>query len=276
MTDLDWAAMADVMELEGEANRPYVQQALAELAHLEPKRIMDIGSGPGVAACQLAAAFPKAEVTAVDGTPELLARAEQRAKLLGVELRTREAEFPTGLDELEAADLIWSAQAVHHVGDQQDALNRMARLLTTDGVLAVVEGGLPTRWLPNDLGFGRPGLQARIDAAMSERFNQMRAELPGSVAAVETWADMLRTAGLVETRSKTFLVDRPAPLDDDTRRWVRGTVERYRHGLEGQLDAEDLATLDRLLDPTDPAGIDRRSDLFLLTAKTVHFGRKPA
>ncbi|MER5388539.1 methyltransferase domain-containing protein [Saccharopolyspora sp. NPDC002686] len=276
MTDLDWAAMADVMELEGEVNRPYVQQALAELAHLEPQRIMDVGSGPGVAACQLAAVFPQAQVTAVDGTPELLVRAEQRAKRLGVELRTREAEFPAGLDELEAADLIWSAQAVHHVGDQQDALNRMARLLTADGVLAVVEGGLPTRWLPNDLGFGRPGLQTRIDAAMSERFNQMRAELPGSVATAETWADMLRTAGLVEARSKTFLVDRPAPLDGDTRRWVRGTLERYRHGLDGQLDAEDLATVDRLLDPADPAGIDRRPDLFLLTAKTVHFGRRAA
>ncbi|RKT81967.1 Methyltransferase domain-containing protein [Saccharopolyspora antimicrobica] len=276
MTDLDWAAMADVLELEGEAHRPYVQLALAELAQLEPQRIMDIGSGPGVAACQLAAAFPKAEVTAVDGTPELLARAEQRAKRLGVELRTRVAEFPAGLDDLGTADLIWTAQTVHHVGDQQDALNRLARLLTPGGVLAVVEGGLPTRWLPHDLGFGRPGLQSRVDAAMSERFNQMRAELPGSVATVETWADMLRTAGLEGTRSKTFLVDRPAPLDDGTRRWLRGTAERYRHGLQDHLDAEDLATLDRLLDPADPMGLDQRPDLFLLTAKTVHFGHNPA
>ncbi|MER6992069.1 methyltransferase domain-containing protein [Saccharopolyspora hirsuta] len=276
MTDLDWAAMADVLELEGEAHQPYVQQALAELAQLEPQRIMDVGSGPGVAACQLAAAFPEAEVTAVDGSPELLARAEQRAERLGVELRTRVAEFPDGLGELGTADLIWTAQAVHHVGDQQDALNRLARLLTPGGVLAVVEGGLPARWLPHDLGFGRPGLQTRIDAAMSERFNQMRAELPGSVATVETWADMLRTAGLDGTRSRTFLVDRPAPLADGARRWLRGTVERYRHGLQDHLDAEDLATLDRLLDPADPLGLDQRPDVFLLTAKTVHFGRKPA
>ncbi|MER7083850.1 Methyltransferase domain-containing protein [Saccharopolyspora kobensis] len=276
MTDLDWAAMADVLELEGEAYQPYVQLALAELAQLEPQRITDVGSGPGVAACQLAAAFPKAEVTAADGTPELLARAEQRAKRLGVELRTRVAEFPAGLDDLGTADLIWTAQTVHHVGDQQDALNRLARLLTPGGVLAVVEGGLPTRWLPHDLGFGRPGLQSRIDAAMSERFNQMRAELPGSVATVETWADMLRTAGLEGTWSKTFLVDRPAPLDDGTRRWLRGTVERYRHGLQDHLDAEDLATLDRLLDPAEPMGLDQRPDLFLLTAKTVHFGHNPA
>lgn len=34
--DFDWAAMADLLELEGETHRPYVQQALAELTHLTP------------------------------------------------------------------------------------------------------------------------------------------------------------------------------------------------------------------------------------------------
>ena len=91
-----------------------------------------------------------------------------------------------------------------------------------------------------------------------------------------TGRDLLRAAGLERVWSRTFLVDRPAPLDDRTRRWVRGTVERFRHGLRDHLDAEDLATLDRLLDPADPLGLDRRQDLFLLTAKTVHFGRRPA
>ncbi|WP_373313174.1 class I SAM-dependent methyltransferase [Streptomyces morookaense] len=273
--DFDWAAMADLLELEGEAHSPYVRQALEELAHLSPRRILDIGSGPGVAACRLAETFPKAEVTAVDGAPELLARARERAGRLGVRLRTQEAAFPEGLADLEPADLVWSAQVVHHVGDQQDALDRLARLLEPGGTLAIVEGGLPVRWLPRDLGFGRPGLQERLDAARALNYNRMRDELPGTVAVVEDWPGMLRAAGLTDVRSKSFLVDRPAPLDDRARRSVRLWLERMRSMLGEFLDADDTATLDRLLDPTDPAGVDHRADLFLLTAKTVHFGRRP-
>ncbi|MCA6091202.1 class I SAM-dependent methyltransferase [Streptomyces sp. SCA3-4] len=275
MNDFDWAAMADLLEREGEAHGPYVDQALEQLRHLTPRRILDIGSGPGVAACRLAAAFPLAEVTAVDGAPELLTRATERAERLGVRLRTEVAGFPEGLDGLAPADLVWTGQVVHHVGDQQDALARLAGLLEPDGVLAVVEGGLPARWLPRDIGFGRPGLQDRLGAAMAERFSRMRAELPGSVAVVEDWAGMLRTAGLTDVRSKTFLVDRPAPLDRDARQSVRQMLQRHRTVLDGVLDADDVATIERLLDPADPAGVDRRPDVFLLTAKTVHFGRRP-
>ena len=150
MTDHDWAAMAEVLELEGEAHQPSVRQALAELAGLEPRRVVDVGSGPGVAACLLADAFPEAEVIAVDGSPELLHRAEQRAQRLGVRLHTRVAEFPAGLADLEPADLVWAAQVLHHVGDPRDALHRLVRLLRPGGALAVVEGGLPTRWLPHE------------------------------------------------------------------------------------------------------------------------------
>jgi SAM-dependent methyltransferase len=185
------------------------------------------------------------------------------------------AEFPEGLAGLGPADLVWSAQVVHHVGDQQGALDQLAGLLEPGGVLALVEGGLPARWLPRDLGFGRPGLQARLDAAVADRFSRMRAELPGSVAVVEDWPGMLRAAGLTELRSQTFLVDHPAPLAEGPRKSVRRSLERHREMLDELLDAEDLATLDRLLDPADPAGVDRRADLFLLTAKTVHFGRRP-
>ncbi|WP_216216641.1 class I SAM-dependent methyltransferase [Amycolatopsis aidingensis] len=273
MNEHDWAAMADLLELEGAAHDHYLHQAIGQLREHDPLRVLDVGSGPGVAACELAAAFPRAEVTAVDGSAELLARAERRADRLGVRLRTSVAEFPADLAGLPRADLVWSGQTVHHVADQQDALNRLAGLLEPGGVLAIAEGGLPSRWLPRDLGFGRPGLQARLDAAMAEAFDRMRAELPGSVPVVEHWPRLLRAAGLTGTYSKSFLVEHPAPLAEQPRRWVRLWFQRMREALAESLDQDDLTTLDRLLDPDDPDGIDRRADLFLLATKTVHFGR---
>lgn len=275
MEDFDWAAMAELLEIEGETDAPYVRQALDELTGSAPRRVLDIGSGPGVAACRMAAVFPEAEVVAVDGSPELLARAAERARRLGVRLETRVAEFPADLDQLGPADLVWSAKVVHHVGDQQDALRRLAGLLRPGGVVAITEGGLPTRSLPRDLGFGRPGLHARLDAAMAERFAAMRADLPGSVRVVEDWAGMLRAAGLVDVRSRSFLVEHPAPLDERLRPSVRRSLEHSRHALGDWLDADDLATVQRLLDPESPDCVDRRPDLFVLAAKTVHFGSRP-
>lgn len=273
-TEIDWAAMADTLELEGQVYEPYVRGALEELSDLAPKRILDIGSGPGAAACQIAEQFGDAEVIAVDGSPELLERAEKLAARKGVHLNTKVADFPEHLSELGLADLVWSSHVIHHVGDQQDALNKLAELLNSAGMLAITEGGLPTRWLPRDCGLGRPGLEERLDVARSEWFNQMRDETADSVAVIEDWSSMLRSAGLTDVYSKTFLIDHPAPLAERLRGFVRDSLDRARQ-FEDLLDAEDVQTVQRLLDPDDPLGVDRRADLFLKSARTVHFGRKP-
>jgi SAM-dependent methyltransferase len=267
--------MAESLVGEAEAFQPFLDGAFADLADLKPERVIDVGSGPGVAACLLAQRFPDAEVVAADGTPELLEHARQRAERLGVRLVTRHANFPEDLAALPEADLIWTSHVMHHVGDQVAALTALAGRLRPGGVLAVGEGGLPRRTLPRDIGFGRPGLQVRLDAAVSERFERMRAELPGSVAVVEDWPEMLRAAGLIDARSRSYLVDRPAPLTGGARHWVRQDLQRHRDSLGDVLDADDLATLDRLLDPADPAGIDQRPDVYLLTARTVHVARRP-
>lgn len=291
----DWAAMAEYLVLNAETHEPYYAQAFAGMN--APRRILDIGSGPGVIACHLAQRFPDAEVVAVDGSPELLELAAHRAHHLGVGLTTRVAEFPDGLGDLGTADFVWSAQVMHHVGDQQGALRRLAALVEPGGRLSIVEGGLPARWLPRDVGFGCPGLQSRLDALTDSAFAQMRAELPGSVTTVENWPAMLQAAGLVDAHSKTYLVDHPAPLAEGPRRLVRILLERARDILmappAGSLrtvlaesvdaasvaaeavDRDDRATIDRLLDPDDPAGIDHRPDVFFLAAKTVHSATRP-
>lgn len=60
------------------------------------RRILDIGSGPGVASCILAHVFPQASVVAVDRSAAPLARAEVRAAERGLtgRIATRRAERP--------------------------------------------------------------------------------------------------------------------------------------------------------------------------------------
>lgn len=274
-SDLDWAEMGPMLESQAEVFTPMYERALAWLGKevTEPGLIVDAGSGPGVLSCLFAEAFPGARVVAVDGAGPLLERAAARAARLGVADRfgTLTGELPGALDELDyPADLLWASRSLHHLGDQRAALAAFAARLAPGGTLAVLEGGLPSRFLPRDIGMGRPGLQARLDALEQDRFAAMRAELPGSVAETEDWPALLASAGLKHTRTRTFLLDLPAPVPDRVRAYVAETLGRFRDSIGEALDTEDRAVLDRLLDPADEAGVHRRPDVFVLAAHTVY------
>lgn len=279
-TEIDWAEMAALLESEAELFTPLYERALGWLAKemTEPGLIVDAGSGPGVISCLFAEVFEGARIVAADGSAPLLERAAARAARYGVGDRfgTLTGELPGVLDELEyPADLLWASRSVHHLGDQRAALAAYAARLAPGGMLAVMEGGLPTRYLPRDIGIGRPGLQARLDAVEADWFTSMRTELPGSVAHTEDWPALLAAAGLHHSRSRTFLLDLPAPAGDRVRSHVVATLTRTRDRLAEELDADDRATLDRLLDPADEASVHHRPDVFYLAAHTVHTAVRP-
>jgi len=249
-TDVDWQVMADQLENGGDLQLPVLRRTAARLSELmdpqtKVRRILDIGSGPGVMTCVLAG-----------------------------RVAVRQAQLPEGLDSgdehgeggLGPADL----------GDQQAALNQLAHVLRPGGLLAVAEGGLPMRFLPRDIGIGRPGLQTRLDAAQERWFQIMRAELPGSTTVVEHWPAMLSCAGLIGVASFTSLLDLPAPLGEPARAFLHGHLTRLRERAREFLNAQDHTTLDVLLDPRAPEGILRRADAFLLSATTVFTGLSPA
>lgn len=274
-TDVDWAEMGPELEAQAELFTPLYEHTMAWLAkrQTEPGLIVDAGSGPGVISCLLADTFPGARVVAVDASEALLERAGARAGRLGVADRfgTLAGELPDVLDDLDyPADLLWVGRTLHHLGDQRAALAAFAGRLTLGGTLALQEGGLSARFLPRDVGFGRPGLQARLDALEEEWFAAMRADLPGTVVETEDWPALLAAAGLRPSGTRSFLLDLPAPTTDRARAYVVTTLTRTRDGIGDHLDADDRATLDRLLDPDDKASVYHRPDLFLLAAQTVY------
>src|SRR3982750_2052427 len=66
---VDWATRAADLIAEAEVHAPMVDRALAWLAQRVPgaTRVLDVGSGPGVAACSFAALLPSATGIAADG-----------------------------------------------------------------------------------------------------------------------------------------------------------------------------------------------------------------
>ena len=88
--EFDWAAMVGFAEREAEVLLPVLTEATLSLADiceregLAVRRILDVGSGPGVATTVLAERFQSATVVAADGSREMLERAEARARGLGL------------------------------------------------------------------------------------------------------------------------------------------------------------------------------------------------
>ena len=276
----DWAAQLTRLELGEELHLDFFKAAAAWLRELRgparTERILDVGSGAGVVTTVLADAFPDTELVAVDVDAVLLDAVMSRAERAGLAQRVQalRAALPDDAARLPEADLIWSSDALHHVGDQQAAVDLLFQRIRPGGLLAICEGGLPARFIPSAIGFGRPGLQTRIDAASAEGFTAMRAALPNSTSAVDDWPGLLRASGAEAISSRSFLVDLPAPLPARARTALSTNLAAQRDWLVDRLDADDLNTITRLLDADDPAGLMHRPDVFFLAARTVHTARR--
>lgn len=281
--DHDWAAMVAYTEREGEVVLPFLVNAASLLARmcardgLEVRRIVDVGCGPGVGTCVLAAQFTAATVVATDGSPEMLANVVARAERIGLSDRveTRVVEMPDGLTSLGQADLVWASMVLHHVGDEVAALRGLRALLPPGHLLALVEFGDPLRLLPDEVDLGRPGLWERLDAARAAWLADMRAGLPGAATSSE-YPTMLESAGFEVLVDRVVPVHVDAPLDARARELVQHHVSNMRARLGRYADPADLDVIDALADETNPAGIAQRDDAVyhasrrLLVARAVH------
>ena len=280
LDEADWEALVGHAELEGELLLAFVTHTAEWIAELRGadappvRRVLDIGSGPGVGTCELARLFPDGQVVAVDGSPAMLERTAARAAEHGLDHRiaTHLAELPNGLDGLEPADVIWVSMSLHHVGDEINALGVLRALLVRSGLLAVVEMAEPMQVLPDELDIGRPGLAERLDRAERDWFAAMRAGLSGSRPTTEL-ASMLSSAGFDVVGSRLALERFAPPLSDTARRFAARHVGRAHQVFHELLDEDDLRTLDVLSDPDDPRSVLRRGDVFVATSRQILVAR---
>jgi SAM-dependent methyltransferase len=285
---VDWAEKAAGLVEVARDEQAWYEAMVPALLRPDDRIVVDIGCGGGGMTLALAAGLgERGRVVAVDAEPELLAavRAELAARssepLARVDLV--EADLGEGVAPVRTvlaspADLVWASASVHHVGDQQAAVDALVGLLAPDGQLALAEGGLAARHLPWDLGVGEPGLELRLDVANDRWFTRMRDELPGTVQMPYGWTEALRRAGLENVTTRTTLREWPAPMPEPDRHRLADRFVRWVDRLRptGFLAQADLAAWDWLLDPDDPAWLGHRTDIYRLEARSVHRGVRSA
>lgn len=201
---------AQYLRFGDERTRP-AADLLARVPLLAPGRIVDLGCGPGNSTALLANRYPRAELTGLDNSPEMLARARREGPqgATWVEADIAAAEFAVPID------LLFSNAALQWVPDHLAVLPRLVGCLSPGGVLAIQ--------LPRN--FAAPSHQA------------IRA-----VAARPSWAAMLAEAdGLREVPDGAAFYDALHPVasaidiweteylhllsgEDPVLNWVRGTA----------------------------------------------------
>ncbi len=274
-TEHDWAAMADLLDLDAEILPAYLPEVTAWLRRLADgaprRRVLDLGAGTGTATIALAQRFGAAEVIAVDGSEQLLSRVRAKALDLGLAARVRTvaADLDGPWPELPPVDVVWASMSLHHLADPDRVLKDVFATLRPGGLVAVAEMAAPLRFLPDDLGLGRPGLESRCQAALAGE----RADSLPHLGA--DWGVRLERAGFALVARREFVLDPRRPYPSSTGRYAQGFFRRTRAALEDRLDADDLATVDALTADDGPASLLRRGDLLVRGTRTGWVARRP-
>jgi trans-aconitate 2-methyltransferase len=130
MADSDWNPEL-YRRFEDERTRP-ARELLARVGLTTPKRVYDLGCGPGNSTELLIERFPDAQVIGTDNSEPMLASARQRLPHGRFELGDIAQWQPA-----EPPDLIYANASLQWVGQHEALLPRLFAALAPGGVLAV-------------------------------------------------------------------------------------------------------------------------------------------
>jgi trans-aconitate 2-methyltransferase len=118
------------MSFAAERTRP-AAELLARVPLENPKRVADLGCGPGNSTALLAARWPDADLEGVDNFPEMLAE----ARASGIKARWTEADVARWVPNAPC-DAIFSNATLQWVPDHESLLPRLMADLAPDGLFA--------------------------------------------------------------------------------------------------------------------------------------------
>jgi trans-aconitate 2-methyltransferase len=193
-----------------ERGRPFLD-LIARIFRDDPRRVVDLGCGPGNLTALLSARWPNAAVEGVDSSPEMI----ERASALATSALTFRVEDVATWQLPADADVVVSNATLQWVPRHEELLRSWAAALPPRGWLAFQVPG----------NFGSPSHTLMRSLASSPRWAEQVGDVlrhHDAVGSPESYATLLLDAGLsVDIWETTYVHQLSGP--DPVLEWVRGT-----------------------------------------------------
>jgi len=195
-------------KFEDERSRP-AAELLARVPLEQPRRVVDLGCGPGNSTELLPGRYPAAEVVGLDSSPDMLAAARKRLP----DLNFIEADVACWAPD-RPVELLYSNATFQWVRGHRDVLGRLLATLPSGGVLALQ--------MPDNL--SEPTHRLMLDVALEGPWRTKfaapieREEIPPAAAYYDLLKPLASTVDIWTTIYNHPLADAAAILE-----WVRGT-----------------------------------------------------
>ncbi|MBX3703100.1 MAG: methyltransferase domain-containing protein [Steroidobacteraceae bacterium] len=133
--------------------RRFKRALIGQAGILPGQRVLDLATGTGTLAIWIKQAQPAAEVTGVDVDPEILARAERKARLAHAEISLRQARSDTLPFPARYFDRVMSSLFFHHLTwqDKVRTAGELFRVMRPGAELHVADWGRPANPLMRGL-----------------------------------------------------------------------------------------------------------------------------
>ena len=193
-----------------ERGRPFLD-LIARIDAESPRRVVDLGCGPGNLTGLLAQRWPDADVLGLDSSPEMI----ERAQAPGVRFAVGDLREWVS-DEPEQVDVLVSNATLQWVPDHLELLPRLVERVSPGGWFAFQVPG----------NFDEPSHTIRRDLAAEERYVEHTADVavPDSQDPA-TYLEVLAATGCtVDAWETTYL--HVLTGDDPVFTWVSGTGAR--------------------------------------------------
>ena len=127
----DWKP-TEYLKFEKERTQPSID-LVARINHNNPKRIIDIGCGPGNSTNIVRSRWRDAEIIGLDSSAAMINKAKENFP----EMKWHRADATGDLSALGKFDIVFSNAAIQWLPNQETLLPKLFGMLNKDGVLAV-------------------------------------------------------------------------------------------------------------------------------------------
>ena len=240
-----------------------LSEVLAKLPLGRASQVLDLGAGDGYFSRLLARAFPQLNVIAGDSSKAYREQCEKRNRQAGLEgriaVRAIDATAVDVPDRSLAA--VFCAYSFQSIPQHAEVLEECRRVLRPGGQLLLVETDGIHNWL------------LPLPTGLELRIRRAELEASGRSGQLEGWTfsrrcgRLLREHGFELREAHSFTVDRLAPFDDVTRRWLDYEFDMILSRIEPVADGDLMSESRRYLTPEGDLAIVADEDSF---ASSIH------